>query len=305
MEENMEVVFETESKPKARKAVNHVFLWLLLYNIFMAVIANFAGEDMGLGYVVSSLAAAGLCYLCTRKKWPVNPFEIHNKMTGKTFFSLFCILCAAQVLSFLLVYALNLLGLSGTSLPMDEPSVLMMIYIGFTGPFCEEIMYRGFTAGKLRSYGKIFAIIMSAIAFGFMHMNAAQLLAGFVSGLIFGYIFIEYSIFWTLLLHIINNFVLGMLPGLLFPQVAEETLNSYVNIAIMVFAAVGVIILIINRAGISAYIKEPENRAEKGAWSQALTSVWFWVFIIIYAAFIVVLLLNPELYTGGAALAAA
>lgn len=71
---------------------------------------------------------------------------------------------------------------------------------------------RGFLMRRFEKYGKGFAVIVSAVLFGVMHGNPLQIVMNAV-GLILGYIAIEYSIKWSIILHIANNFILGDVIG--------------------------------------------------------------------------------------------
>ena len=152
----------------------------------------------------------------------------------------------------------------------------------------------GKVAGKLRKNGKMLAVTLSALAFGLMHFNVCQFIVGTLTGLVFGYIFIEYSIWWTILFHVINNFVLSVLPSTIFQNVPMETIDT-VEYGIMgVFAVIGIVLLIKRKDEIKAWFKDPANRSEKGTVREALKSFWFWVFVIIYVGIMVLLVLFPD-----------
>lgn len=87
----------------------------------------------------------------------------------------------------------------------------MFLYASLLAPVSEELLFRGFVLGKLRPFGKRFAVLGSAILFGLFHGNLLQTPYAFVMGLLFGYVTVEYSIGWAVALHMFNNLVLAEL----------------------------------------------------------------------------------------------
>ena len=81
--------------------------------------------------------------------------------------------------------------------------------MGLGAPIVEEIVFRGVLMRGLAPYGKRFAIVASAILFGFFHGNLVQSPYAFAVGLILGYTAMEYSIGWAMVLHMVNNLILG------------------------------------------------------------------------------------------------
>lgn len=92
----------------------------------------------------------------------------------------------------------------------------MFLYAFALAPIVEEFVFRCIFLRSFLRFGKIFAIVMSSLFFGLLHTNPIQSPFAFTAGLIFGYVAVEYSIFWSLGLHIFNNLVLGsFLPNIL------------------------------------------------------------------------------------------
>lgn len=298
-------VSETEAEvtlkatlPPLRKAVNRVFLWLLIYNLIISVVGSifiFANTENGIESLAGTLLGAAALIIFTRKKWPVRFNGDRRKMTGRDFFFYLCLIGLFQSLTVLIMTAVEAAGVSGTYLDPGMITVPFIIYAAIAGPFCEEVAYRGFAAGNLKQYGKVFGIVLSALAFGLMHMNATQFVVGTLAGLLLGYIYAEYSLLWALIFHVINNFGLTLLPQLLFPNVPMETLNMCILIFVYVLGAIGVFLIIKRRKAIKAYFTAPENRAPKGSFWKVVSSPWFIIFVLIYAAYIVLFMMYPEL----------
>ena len=58
---------------------------------------------------------------------------------------------------------------------LDVPFLITFLLIAVLGPFCEELVFRGFIFRGYRTSGNILgAIILSAVLFGLMHLNLNQ-----------------------------------------------------------------------------------------------------------------------------------
>lgn len=84
--------------------------------------------------------------------------------------------------------------------------------------------------GKLKCFGRMNAIIMSAIVFALFHGNFCQSINSFFLGVVFGYVAMEYSLVWASLFHIINNAVLvaGTLAVGNYFSISPMTLKFYI-----------------------------------------------------------------------------
>ena len=150
---------------------------------------------------------------------------------------------------------------------------ILLIYSSLLAPVTEEIVFRGVILSGLKKYGKVFAIITSAILFAFTHGNFVQGLLAFCSGLIFGYVSTEYAIKWAIVLHIINNLfinnfvikAIGMLPLEIQPGVC------------ILFILAGVYILFINRVKIKNYLAN--NKSPQNTYFIGWTSAWFIIYL--------------------------
>lgn len=177
------------------------------------------------------------------------------------FFYLLCLCIGAQFVNDfwigLLETVLNWFGLSAMA-AMEAVSgasdtFSMFLYASILGPIAEEVLYRGLILRTLRPFGKRFAILTSAILFGMYHGNLLQTPCAVVLGLVFGYAAAEYSIWWSIALHIFNNLVLAdLLTRLTAPL--PEAMASVVILGIFgAFALAGAVILICRRRQIGEY----------------------------------------------------
>lgn len=180
---------------------------------------------------------------------------------------------------------LNLVGLTAETAienaSANSSSLTAFLYVSFGAPIFEEIIFRGFTMNAYHKANgsKILALVMSAIIFGMMHGNPVQIFFAFVVGLVLGYTAMEYGIIWSILLHIVNNFVLGDFLNFVTKPLPEE-IQDRIGSAVMLFFFIGgVIVLILKRKFIMSYIRE--NRCESKYFKWSLCSIPLLIFAVI------------------------
>lgn len=187
-------------------------------------------------------------------------FKRGKPMTAGDFFCLLSVFMGGQLLFSLLAQVqeliLNQFGLSAMkaieSATSNAQSFSMFLYAGFGAPIGEEIFCRGMVLRPLEKYGKRFAILMSAFFFGLLHGNIVQTPFAFVVGLVLAYVTLEYNILWAMVLHMINNLVLSDMIPRLFGEMAGNAISSLLIIG---FTVAGLIVLIVRRDEVWAYIK--------------------------------------------------
>lgn len=213
-------------------------------------------------------------------------FQRDRKMDAGRFFRIFCVLMACQMIftvaAFLAELVLNPFGLtlkeaaeSASAVSTDLP---MFLYAGLVGPVAEELVFRGFVLRRLLGGGKGFAIVLSAVLFGAMHGNFLQGAFAVGAGLVFGYVAVEYSIGWSILIHVLNNLVfsdlLGRLAGAL-PETAGALLEYGVSGAFFLGACV---ILVRRREKLVLWWRQ--NRPPRRYWLWAFTTFWVILFLL-------------------------
>lgn len=233
---------------------------------------DFSGPDMDAvmgnawGYVFTILV--GLVILHAWKGPDYWKEEIFAREKGMTPFVLFsvCSFCiGAQMVNSLWVSLLEVIlnrfdmsvmtileSVSGSS-----DTFSMFLYSAILAPIGEEILFRGYVLRSLRPFGRRFAILGSAILFGLFHGNLLQTPYAVLMGLVLGYVAVEYSISWAVLLHLFNNLVLADLLTRLtagWLDVAYSVLNLLLFGG---FLVVSVVILVKKRREIADY-----NRSE-------------------------------------------
>ncbi|MDR0659140.1 MAG: CPBP family intramembrane metalloprotease, partial [Mediterranea sp.] len=80
-----------------------------------------------------------------------------------------------------------------------------ILSIAVFGPVLEELMFRGaITAALLKKYGPMKAIVLSALVFGIIHINPAQVITATLIGLLLGWIYYKTaSLIPCILIHIL------------------------------------------------------------------------------------------------------
>ncbi|MBP3919722.1 MAG: CPBP family intramembrane metalloprotease [Clostridia bacterium] len=72
--------------------------------------------------------------------------------------------------------------------------------------FVEEMIFRGYILHLLLPHGKTFAILVSAVLFGLMHLYLPQLLYATIAGVLIGYFVVVGESLWIgILIHAVNN----------------------------------------------------------------------------------------------------
>lgn len=238
----------------------------------------------GWGYILSIVAGCVIVLLWKGKDFCVREiFAREKKMTPGVFIMLLCVFIMPQALLQLyapaLEWLLNQIGFSAmaalemATITTDRFS--MFLYISFLGPVAEELLFRGVVLRLLRPYGKQAAILMSAILFGLFHGNIIQIPFAILVGLVLGYVTVEYSIVWAMVLHIINNFVLSDLMGRLDSILPE--LTSVLLVILFWGAAIATaVLLILRRREVADYFRR--NRIDAITRKGALTSAVLWIF---------------------------
>ena len=133
-----------------------------------------------------------------------------------------------------------------SNLQMNWLGLLALVVLG---PVVEEVFYRGVvTRLLLRRYRPWTAILVSGLIFAIIHLNPAQFIPAFTSGMFYAWLYYRMRSLWPgILLHVLNNgFAAFMMRA--FPETEDETLMQmmgqagYVS-ALVAAAAVFVVFL--------------------------------------------------------------
>lgn len=125
-------------------------------------------------------------------------------------------------------------------------TVLGALSIAVVGPLAEEVVFRGAIMGYMLRKGSTptMAIITSALIFGLMHMNPAQIPFATIVGVILGVIYYRTgNIILTSTIHIINNSLAALLMNVcdeetkMSDAIGGSTIGIIVASAVCIFAS--------------------------------------------------------------------
>lgn len=118
-------------------------------------------------------------------------------------------------------------------------NVIYFVAIAIVPPIIEEFIFRGAILGTLRKHGDAFAIIVSAVLFGFMHANFTQTPVTFLTGLILGYLTVKTnSIIPAIILHFVNN-AWAATSDILMNVIPNENIYNLIDLGVAL-ALIGV-----------------------------------------------------------------
>ncbi|MBE6690105.1 MAG: CPBP family intramembrane metalloprotease [Ruminococcaceae bacterium] len=198
----------------------------------------------------------------------------------------------------------------GSEVTGNHQLILMIFTTAVVPAFVEEFLFRGMVLSNLLPYGKSTAILGSALLFGVMHQNPAQLLYATAAGLVLGYLYVKVRSIWPcVLLHLFNNF-LSVIQIVMVERMPEQTANIALSVMQGVIFLVGIV------SAILLLLRHRETRREilaEGSFekdplaepSEATASLsfgqrvkhFFTVPMIIFFAICVVMMLMPTLLT--------
>lgn len=215
------------------------------------------------GYLLT--IAVGMVILLGWKGWDFFRFEVFQKngrMTLPVFLSLTCIFLGCQVsvslYASVLEAVLNSFGLSAMAAmemaTIQSDTVSMFLYAAIGAPIAEELIFRGFVQRSLMPFGQKFAIFGAALLFGMFHGNLIQTPYAFLVGLVLGWVTAEYSVWWAVVLHMLNNMVLADLIPRMLSSLPQMTQDAILGGILWIFAIAGAAILIAKRREVKDYV---------------------------------------------------
>lgn len=127
------------------------------------------------------------------------------------------------------------------------PSIFFIISHTILAPVLEEILFRGIILERLRRYSDVFAAVVSAFLFAFMHSSLQSIPFSFVCGLFFSFLAIYTgSPLSSMIIHFINN-SLSVLALFLLKNSLEKELSFIVISFYMAIVLAALAILISSR----------------------------------------------------------
>ena len=164
---------------------------------------------------------------------------------------------------YFLNYAIGIIGalLSKFGLPDTSPdfslngSVLFntftFISVVILAPIFEELIFRGMILQTLSKYNKMFAIVVTSLLFGLLHLNMTQAIPAFFMSLILCYMCLKTdSLLVTILAHAGNNFLALM---------SAYSNNIMITILVLSLVIYGLITVVLKSKEINEFIKEEKT----------------------------------------------
>ncbi len=165
---------------------------------------------------------------------------------------------------YFLNYAIGIIGalLSKFGFPDTSPdfslnggflyNLFTFINVVLLAPIFEELIFRGMILQVLSKYNRIFAIFVTSLLFGLLHLNMTQAVPAFFMSLVLCYMCLKTdSILVTILAHAGNNFLALM-------SVYSDTM-VLIPIVIMVLAIYGLATIILKSKEVDVFVKEEKT----------------------------------------------
>lgn len=241
-----------------------VFLDMVYRSVQMISQGNYTGMvemDLdavmgnGWGYLIACALALIFIRMWKGREFCKSLWKEEKPMTPLAFLGLTCVFISGQLV-FQLGASFQEMILNSFGLSVLEAMELatgfsdtfsMFLYSCLAAPVIEEIVFRGVVLRGLERYGRGFALLISSVFFGLFHGNIIQSPYAFVVGLVLGYVTLEYHICWAMLMHMINNLVLGDMIPRLTQWMRESGTAAVTQTVVIAFAVVAAVVLIRKR----------------------------------------------------------
>ena len=245
-------------------------------------------QYMGVISLASFGAAALILFLLRRRMIARRGFWVGDhgearRMRAAWALDFLILTVSAQAVFVLLQTLLSAAGVDLVSPSMEalsESAITweMWLYIGLVGPVIEELVFRGVLMGSLAPYGRNFAIVTSALMFALYHGDLVQGLFAFVMGLVLGFVAMEYSLVWSIALHVFNNAVLGGVLSEFAASFGDAGDNAYALALVVVGVIGGIVVFARHGREMRAY--REANRSPRGTY-WGWTAPWFLTYVIL------------------------
>lgn len=198
------------------KKSNWLFLTIILVHFAVVAFLLMMGDKIPFGIIANLIVSEGIIIVPAL----FFLFLSGSKRNGILRFHKIKISSAFMILLFTflimpLVTVLNTVSMFFTEnaiVPLEEEILgvtfpVMLFLIGIFGPFCEEFVFRGMVyGGYVKSGSRFWAILLSALLFGLMHMNFNQAIYAFAIGIMLSLLMEATGSLWApMLCHMIFN----------------------------------------------------------------------------------------------------
>ena len=199
------------------KKANRLFLSVVLMHFVLIAVLIVSSQFFSLGLVANLLISqfvillpACISIVLSKKKIEWKDFGFQKiKISTLLLTIVYTFLCMPLVT---VVNAISMLFVDNTVVAISSeilalPFPLALFIIAMVGPFSEEFVFRGIIFNSYKKDGNALgAILLSALVFGFMHMNLNQAGYAFVIGIALAFLMVATGSLWApFLMHFIVN----------------------------------------------------------------------------------------------------
>ncbi len=140
------------------------------------------------------------------------------------------------------------------SVPTEPVRILLYFVSSVILPaFVEEMIFRGYILHLLLPHGKTFAIMVSAVLFGLMHLYLPQLLYATVGGVLMGYYVVKSGSLWIgIFIHAMNN-LFAFLQDMAYVFLSAEAYGIFRAVfqsVLLLFGIIGALVLCARNSGV-------------------------------------------------------
>lgn len=277
----------------------------VLGRLFWFVVQIVPMDRQSFLFVYSAIYAMGMALpavvisLVTRRRhFPLSPSRTMNP-----FDAFFGILAAVGICMFANIVAnYILLFFESVGVPKPEmpdylqptlPSLLLNLFTFAVLPaLLEELVFRGYVLRALRPYGDWFAVAVSALLFGLMHGNIAQIPFALIVGSALGWLYVMTDNIWVpIAVHFINN---GFSLLLQYCTIGMDDTKSGMINAFSIFAliAIGTVCLAVLFARRSALLRRLPQKSSLSVGARTGTLLSSPLFLICIAVYVLETVVN-------------
>ncbi len=245
-------------------------------------------------YTFSMVVPAVLVSLVSgRRHFPLSP--AHRTNFGDVFLGVLAaigVCMLANIAASIFVTIFESVGAQTPDFPdYLEPTVSSLawnIFVFAVLPaLCEELVFRGYILRTLRRYGDWFAVMVSALVFGLMHGNLAQIPFAIITGIALGWLYIMTENIWLAVsVHFINN-ALSYFLQYLGLGMDETNQGLYTTVVIFALSVIGLIAFAVLLARGSALLRRLPRKSRLSVGNRIgslLTSLQFILAIALYVS---------------------
>ncbi len=217
-QENIEQHLKTQNTNSAMRVAGLFFFLVMILELPLSLLVVQMGRMVSAEYysfvsvliTQGYLLVCGLCYVLLTKKSLGKDLAMQRHKVSSFFLSLILLVCASPMAVWLnmlsQLFAKNEISNSIYEITQVVPMWMGILVIGCLPGFVEEFLFRGILYSAFRKRSVLTAVLVSAFAFGLMHMNFNQIMYAVYLGVIFALVLeATGSLFSTMVLHGLFN----------------------------------------------------------------------------------------------------